>query len=336
MKKWTVMLIPHDRGESRTLNLSAYQLWLVVCLLVGLSFTTSFFFKRHQVYVSEVQRLKQVKLDLQTQCAKQAANLDQNSNAAQERQELEKRIRAEYEASLAKISADLSDLYDSEAQFRSQTGLNPRTTLKEIKLMPVEPGKGGGGGGSLSDMAYEQGDIVIRPPQVIYGLSHPSADMIVQEINIRKTSLRELVVDLKARQEMIARLPSIWPVVGGGSKISSPFGWRKDPWGLHVRHHEGTDISADTGATVISTAKGTVVWAGYDGDMGNIVRIDHGNGIQTWYAHLSFINVTEGQVVDRRNVVGRVGSTGRSTGPHLHYEVHVNGIPVDSAKYLRD
>ena len=334
MKKWTVMLIPHDRGESRTLNLSAYQLWSVVALLVVLSFTTSFFFKRHQMYVSEVQQQQLIIRDLKVQCSKQVSNLNQTNYSAQERIELEKRIRSEYDASIAKITADLSDVYDLEAQVRSTAGLSPSSSRRGVVADPSGPGKGGGPS-SLGEIAYEQGNIVIRPPHVIYGLSHPSADMIIQEINVRKDSLHQLTADLKARQEMIARLPSIWPVLGS-SQISSPFGWRKDPWGLHVRHHDGTDISAGIGSTVIATAKGVVVWASYDGDMGNIVRIDHGNGIQSWYAHLSRINVAVGQTVERRNVIGRVGSTGRSTGPHLHYEVHVNGMPVDSAKYLRD
>ena len=329
------MLIPHDRGESRTINLSAYQLWSVVALLVVLSFTTSFFFKRHQMYVSEVEHLQQLKRKLEVQCSKQVNNLNQSDFSAQERIELEKRIRAEYDASIAKITADLSDVYDLEAQVRSTAGLSPSSSRRGVAVVQSGPGKGGGPS-SLGEIAYEQGNIVIRPPHVIYGLSHPSADMIIQEINIRKDSLNQLTTDLKARQEMIARLPSIWPVLGGRSQISSPFGWRKDPWGLHVRHHDGTDISADIGTTVLATAKGVVVWASYDGDMGNIVRIDHGNGIQSWYAHLSRIDVNVGQIIERRNVIGRVGSTGRSTGPHLHYEVHVNGVPVDSAKYLRD
>ena len=329
------MLIPHDRGESRTLNLSAYQIWSVVALLVVLSFTTSFFFKRHQMYVREVQILQEKTRDLEVQCSRQLNNLNQVNMSDQERVELEKRIRAEYDASIAKITADLSDVYDLEAQVRSTAGLSPSSSRRGASSAPAGPGKGGGPS-SLGEIAYEQGNIVIRPPHVIYGLSHPSADMIIQEINVRKDSLNQLASDLKARQEMIARLPSIWPVTGGRSEISSPFGWRKDPFGLHVRHHDGTDISASIGATVVASAKGVVIYAGYDGDMGNIVRIDHGNGIQSWYAHLSRIDATVGQLVERRNIIGRVGSTGRSTGPHLHYEIHVNGIPVDSAKYLRD
>jgi murein DD-endopeptidase MepM/ murein hydrolase activator NlpD len=117
-------------------------------------------------------------------------------------------------------------------------------------------------------------------------------------------------------------------------KITSRFGYRRDPFHFRLRHHDGVDISAPTGSQVVSTAKGRVTYSGYDGDYGNLVRVDHGNGIETWYAHLSERSVKQGQEVSRLDPIGKVGSTGRSTGSHLHFEVHVNGRKVDGEKYL--
>ena len=336
MKKWTVMLIPHDRGSSRTLNLSAYQLWLVVAVLVTLSFTTSFFFTRHRTYVKEVARLQQAKRDIQVQYAKQAAVAKQDTFTAQERIELEKRIRGEYEARDAAITARLSGLKDLEDQARAMTGLTPRSSLKDLGSTRAAGGKGGGMG-SFELTAHEDTDEPVSSPTVIYGLSQPSADLIIQEINLRTESLQELVSGLKARQEQVARVPSIWPSFARNRDLSSPFGFRKDPYGRRIVHHDGADISAPYGSDVVATAAGVVVFSGFDsGGLGNLVKIDHGNGVETWYGHLASRKVHVGDAVKRKQVIGALGTTGRSTGPHIHYEIHVKDRPVDPAKYLKE
>ncbi|MCA1850469.1 MAG: M23 family metallopeptidase, partial [Acidobacteria bacterium] len=98
--------------------------------------------------------------------------------------------------------------------------------------------------------------------------------------------------------------------------------------------HEGQDIDAEMGAPVSAAASGTVAVAGVQNGYGNVVYIDHGNGLSTRYGHLSHIDVSVGQKIMRGEVLGRVGSTGRSTGPHLHYEVRINSEPVNPRRYL--
>ena len=117
----------------------------------------------------------------------------------------------------------------------------------------------------------------------------------------------------------------IWPVTG---PITSPFGWR---WG---RMHEGIDIGAPEGAPIHAVAAGTVIYAGWLGGYGNLVVIDHGGGFATAYGHQSGVAVSTGQGVSQGQVIGYVGSTGHSFGPHLHFEVRVNGAPVDPLGYL--
>ncbi len=117
----------------------------------------------------------------------------------------------------------------------------------------------------------------------------------------------------------------IWPVQG---VLTSPFGMR---WG---RMHEGIDIGAPTGTPIYAAAAGTVNYAGWEGGYGNLTLIDHGNGLATAYGHQSQLAVATGQVVTRGQVIGYVGSTGHSTGPHLHFEVRVNGAPNDPLSYL--
>ena len=122
-----------------------------------------------------------------------------------------------------------------------------------------------------------------------------------------------------------------WPV--GGPKTSN-YGMRKHPVTGEHKLHSGMDIGAATGTPVHTVNAGRVSFAGWNGGYGNYVVVDHGNGMQTAYAHLSKIDVQAGQSVGARHILGKVGSTGMSTGPHLHFEVKKNGNFVDPAAYL--
>jgi murein DD-endopeptidase MepM/ murein hydrolase activator NlpD len=129
----------------------------------------------------------------------------------------------------------------------------------------------------------------------------------------------------------IRGIPLGYPVYG---KITSHLGWRKNPFGGGYEFHSGIDIAAPQGSKVLATADGVVVFAGWYGDYGKTVIIRHPSGYLTLYAHLSHIDVKEGQRVKAGDVVGRVGSTGRSTGPHLHYEVIRDNKPINPSKFL--
>jgi murein DD-endopeptidase MepM/ murein hydrolase activator NlpD len=126
--------------------------------------------------------------------------------------------------------------------------------------------------------------------------------------------------------------PSIWPVIG---KLESGVGGRRNPFGGRgYEYHEGQDIDAVFGTPVQAAASGRVIIAGRQRGYGNVVYVDHGGGLSTRYGHLSEIDVSVGQTVTRGQMIGLVGSTGRSTGPHLHYEVRINNQPVDPRQYL--
>ncbi len=126
--------------------------------------------------------------------------------------------------------------------------------------------------------------------------------------------------------------PSLWPVEG---RITGPFGSRIDPFNGEGAFHRGVDISAPHGSAVIAPADGIVTYADFMSGYGRMVVIDHGSGIGTRYGHLSAFSVSEGQRVSRGDRLGFVGSSGRSTGAHLHYEVWVRNTPVNPYKYLR-
>ncbi|HZT72344.1 MAG TPA: M23 family metallopeptidase [Terriglobales bacterium] len=125
--------------------------------------------------------------------------------------------------------------------------------------------------------------------------------------------------------------PELWPVAG---RISSSFGERLDPFDGEGAFHTGIDIATPIGTPVHVTADGVVLYAGLLRGYGRAIVVSHGHHLRTLYAHLSAFSTTAGQRVDRGDVIGFVGDSGRSTGPHLHYEVRINGVPVNPYQYL--
>ena len=139
--------------------------------------------------------------------------------------------------------------------------------------------------------------------------------------------------DVAQKKSPVSDIPSGNPIAGGG-RISSEFGMRIHPVHGDRRMHAGIDIAAPNGTAVSSTADGMVKFAGEQGGYGNMVILDHGNGVETRYAHLSSLSVKAGDVVADGDLVGNVGSTGTSTGNHLHYEVRENGKAINPRRYL--
>ena len=134
-----------------------------------------------------------------------------------------------------------------------------------------------------------------------------------------------------ARRLRTVSQPSLWPVDG---RLTGPFGQRNDPFSDEGEFHRGVDIGAPSGTTVRATADGIVIHSEWSNGYGRLVIIDHGGGIQTFYAHLSRVYAQTGQELRRGEVLGEVGSSGRVTAPHLHYEVRIGGAPVNPYRYL--
>jgi murein DD-endopeptidase MepM/ murein hydrolase activator NlpD len=140
-----------------------------------------------------------------------------------------------------------------------------------------------------------------------------------------------LIDKLEEQRNILSATPSIMPTNG---VITSRFGYRKSPFSGRSELHKGIDIANKKGTSVVATADGVVIFAGMRGLFGRIVTIDHGHGIITHYAHLDKTLKKEGDNVKRGDIIAKMGNSGRSTGPHLHYEVRLNGIPVNPTKYI--
>lgn len=160
--------------------------------------------------------------------------------------------------------------------------------------------------------------------------SRPPEDPFARQIH----RVRAAADSIDYLSQSLATLPVRKPLASR-TDVTSPFGMRVDPFVRQMALHTGVDFKGEPGDLVRAAAGGKVTEAGRNGGYGLMVEIDHGNGLVTRYAHLSAIDVSEGTVLKPGDMVGRVGSTGRSTGPHLHFEVRLNGDPVDPQKYLR-
>lgn len=181
----------------------------------------------------------------------------------------------------------------------------------------------------------EKSGVLNNSDQTLPGTGGPAIPLDSAGLTALENKTRHLEQDMRV-YEMVLRergfTPSIWPVNG---KLESGFGVRRNPFGgSSSEFHTGQDIEVPWGTSVVAGAKGTVTFVGWQHGYGQLVVIDHGGGLTTRYGHLSELDVELGQEVGRGEFIGRVGSTGRSTGPHLHYEIRINDDPVDPLQYL--
>jgi murein DD-endopeptidase MepM/ murein hydrolase activator NlpD len=160
---------------------------------------------------------------------------------------------------------------------------------------------------------------------------HSVVDELSGSVSLEEVGQQTLVTLLRSNKDSLLSTPSIWPARG---TLTSGFGLRRSPFSGSERMHQGLDISNRIGTPIRAPARGAVTFSGPDGAYGICITIDHGNGIATRYAHLSKASVNVSDYVQRGDVIGYLGNTGRSTGPHLHYEVHVRGVPVNPMRYI--
>jgi murein DD-endopeptidase MepM/ murein hydrolase activator NlpD len=175
---------------------------------------------------------------------------------------------------------------------------------------------------------YKNSEIIINTTRKL--------DQITSQLYVQSKSFDEVFNLAKRKEELLAAIPAIQPVANKDlRRIGSYFGYRTDPFYKVTKFHEGIDFTATVGTDIYTTGDGTVASIEYSRrGYGNMVIISHGFGYETVYAHMSKMNVKPGQKVKRGQVIGHVGNTGKSTSPHLHYEVRKNGLPVDPINFF--
>lgn len=188
-------------------------------------------------------------------------------------------------------------------------------------------------GGKEVDLSKDLSAVSKRKEKQYFEDLNETLALLSNKLQERENSLSELVDILEEQRLFYLSTPSILPVNGW---ISSKFGYRISPFTGRRVFHEGIDIASRYGSDVRATANGLVIFAGYKPGYGNVVTIDHGFGFVTRYGHNSKLLVKVGDKVNKGDVIAKVGNTGKSTGPHCHYEVLVNGVPVNPLKFVAE
>lgn len=239
--------------------------------------------------------------------------------------------RAEIDQKLSSMESMVKKADSLVSRLESAIGINKKTLKKGIG--PV----------SEDDVLPDVGRLKVSGNYEL-GAQNGTVDASVafNDLELQMNKLNETVASVEMRLQQVyefqkgkmaywTSIPSIWPCRGW---VTSEFGVRRSPRGIGSRFHEGIDIAASIGTTIYASGNGVVTFAGYKKGLGKTVVIDHGFGISTVYGHGSRLYVKEGDRVKRGSTIAAVGSTGRSTGSHLHYQVEVDGIPVDPMRYI--
>jgi len=222
---------------------------------------------------------------------------------------------ASYRAATQELIAQISSIDAAVSSLAAKSRLDPETQRALAKLPEIVRARAMGGGTDAATPLRSLLAPSLPSPEDTFGMVRDVLSRLNSHLQIVRT-------DVERRAALAAATPSIWPAIGW---LSAQFGNREDPIEGGAAYHTGIDISLDAGRPVYATAAGKVEAAWYNGAYGRMVVIDHGYGLKTRYAHLAGFAVAPGDQVERGRIIGYVGTSGRTTGPHLHYELLVNG-----------
>lgn len=224
----------------------------------------------------------------------------------------------------AKID-EFSDRMEGLSQFDKKIRILANYQTGRDRKLPLGIGGSNNDNTRIKDFLNgDRGDLIAE--------IHKGVARLNDDADIREKSFNELLNFLREQKSLFASTPSIWPVKGW---VTSEFGMRESPFGSGNEFHNGLDIATRLGKEVVAGADGIVAEAAYQTDDGNVIKIDHGHGFSSAYAHLSKIAVKQSTRVKKGDLIGYVGDTGRSTGAHLHYAVYINKVPVNPRRYLK-
>ena len=300
-RQWTLLVLSDGQSKVRQYRLSKEMIRLAIAaFLIAISTLSS---------VATTFVIKQ-------RAPRTAAELQRrNELLRQEVKDIRKQITS--------LNTHLESLAQQDEQFRLVAGLDPINA--DIQRVGI-----GGPGGERAEA--EKLATLDRSAGNLVASTATQVSELLRRARLLSFSWREAKDTLEHKQERLLSTPSIMPTNG---YVTSPFtSSRMHPLLDRPRPHEGVDITAPTGTPIVAAAKGKVTHVGFEGDYGYMVEIDHGFGLSTRYAHASRTLVREGQIVKRGDRIALVGETGLTVGPHLHYEVLVNGKPTNPRKYF--
>jgi len=297
---FTLMIVPHSGKSILSISIPIIILKIIGGLLAGIVIAIAVYAVNFSISYKEIQASNQ---DLTVKTRDYNELQRQLDYFVKKTQTLEEKMQG-----IEKLDNDLRDLLK-----------NDPTLKKNVELTQTA--------GSDRDYMLVTSRSGIDREQAMQALQ-----LMESKIPEQEESLEELKNAVIQRNQRMACTPSIWPVAG---RITSPFGYRRSPFGNRREFHDGLDIAASYGTSIRAAADGMVVFTGYKSGYGNMVTISHGYGFETSYGHASKILVKRGQKVTKGQAIAQVGNTGRSTGPHVHYMVSVNGELKNPADYLQ-
>ncbi|MDO3681361.1 M23 family metallopeptidase [Paenibacillus ehimensis] len=315
--KLTFVIIPEANGSVVRLKLSRAALWSTIFLMLLLIGTICILTIR-SLHSTVAVSLKSVEMkgrtaQLEQDLHRKNAAIEQLQNDIYGLSKQAAEVRSQMER-MKRLEQDLHKLAPGSAERRKPGG------------QPVSAAVGAGGmGGEAFPVTEGQTHELAAATGARYTALHAEMKELASRLGQTKRQLQE-------KQERQQRTPDIWPTL---SKIvTSPYGYRKDPFTKKLSFHRGIDIAGKLGDPVYAVAGGVVQSVGYDKLHGHNVVIEHDNKLRTWYMHLNRTQVNRGDRVDKGQTIGQLGTTGRSTGPHLHYEVLLSGKSTDPAPYM--
>ena len=295
-RRWTVVFVPHDAEPSRVMEVS---------------------YRVVKTAISGALMAAAAALVLGYMTVSRTVDLSKSARLTQENTRLEQQLD-ELNGRLATLADTLTRISQRDARIRVLANLEP---------IDPQVQAAGIGGPTVAGVEGDAGSAMRRTSEVRVDLN-----ALIRRANLLASSFKETADSLAVHSARLSATPSIMPTQGW---LSSAFSSMRSHPILHVaRPHEGIDVTAPMGTPIEAPAAGVVREAGWDSGYGNTIVIDHGFGTVTKFAHASKILVREGQRVSRGQRIALVGNTGLATGPHLHYEVHVNGRPVDPLRYV--
>jgi septal ring factor EnvC (AmiA/AmiB activator) len=315
---FTIMIVPHAETKVFTFRLSTIAFQFICYVLVCTFLFMIILARSYQTMLSNMWELQELRIVNREQ-REQIEQLVTEVGTLQQRMvildELDKQVREMME---------LESFQPSGQPVASVSPIIPGPGSQDATIASVR-GIGGGtyaatGGAVVSRTSIQEARDALEMLGQLY-----------QEIGTRRQSLEEVRGAVSESLAYMSAKPSIWPAFG---YVTSTYGYRRHPYGGSSEHHEGYDIAGRYGSPIVATADGTVVYAGWMGNYGNVVEIEHSYGWSTVYGHCSKLAVKVGDRVKRGQVVAFIGSTGRSTGPHVHYEVRIGGRTVNPRYYL--
>jgi murein DD-endopeptidase MepM/ murein hydrolase activator NlpD len=301
-RKYTLMLFPSDKmGKFHTLNTRLATLIFAVAAFFSL--IIAFIFSMVLLYGAYSQN-----------------NYDFAGPVQDENAELKRQI-ALYNKQIEDLVERVAELDELEFKVRDLISVQGGN----VALKPIAVG------GKEIDVLREFSTAAALNEKEFFSNLDSALTALSYEVEKRELTLSDLATKLEEKRLVLMYTPTVKPVNGW---LSSQFGLRLSPFTGRQTFHEGIDIAARFGADVHASAKGVVVFAGPRAGYGHMVAIDHGYGYMTRYGHNSSLTVKVGDKVDKGSIIAKIGSSGRTTGPHLHYEVLVNGIPVNPLKFI--